>query len=162
MLGKGFALLLALQQTQSVVAQPVLGTQRVAGGHFLGSGVGPPFLWVMLYFLALEYVGNCHIQPDQISVQDELLWLLPVPGGAEPGVSPSWEGVQGPLKCRGAGWHLLQGFCQTALLYTSRFSPMMNRFFPANFPNKQYQLLFTQGSGESKEGTLARRCFGGA
>uniref|UniRef100_A0A493TRV9 Histocompatibility minor 13 n=1 Tax=Anas platyrhynchos platyrhynchos TaxID=8840 RepID=A0A493TRV9_ANAPP len=30
-------------------------------------------------------------------------------------------------------------------------SPMMNRFFPANFPNKQYQLLFTQGSGESKE-----------
>uniref|UniRef100_A0A493TNF9 Histocompatibility minor 13 n=1 Tax=Anas platyrhynchos platyrhynchos TaxID=8840 RepID=A0A493TNF9_ANAPP len=28
---------------------------------------------------------------------------------------------------------------------------MMNRFFPANFPNKQYQLLFTQGSGESKE-----------
>ncbi|NXF12414.1 HM13 protein, partial [Smithornis capensis] len=31
------------------------------------------------------------------------------------------------------------------------FSPMMNRFFPANFPNKQYQLLFTQGSGESKE-----------
>lgn len=31
---------------------------------------------------------------------------------------------------------------------------MMNRFFPANFPNKQYQLLFTQGSGDSKEGTL--------
>ncbi|KAG8131527.1 putative Minor histocompatibility antigen H13 1 protein, partial [Naja naja] len=22
--------------------------------------------------------------------------------------------------------------------------PMMNKFFPANFPNKQYQLLFTQ------------------
>lgn len=38
---------------------------------------------------------------------------------------------------------------------------MMNRFFPANFPNKQYQLLFTQGSGESKEGTLARRSLWG-
>lgn len=37
---------------------------------------------------------------------------------------------------------------------------MMNRFFPANFPNKQYQLLFTQGSGESKEGTLAQRSGG--
>ncbi|KFR01893.1 Minor histocompatibility antigen H13, partial [Opisthocomus hoazin] len=42
-------------------------------------------------------------------------------------------------------------FKVTALLCTSRFSPVMNRFFPANFPNKQYQLLFTQGSGESKE-----------
>lgn len=28
----------------------------------------------------------------------------------------------------------------------------MNKFFPANFPNRQYQLLFTQGSGENKEG----------
>ncbi len=28
----------------------------------------------------------------------------------------------------------------------------MNRVFPANLPNKQYQLLFTQDSGESKEG----------
>lgn len=27
----------------------------------------------------------------------------------------------------------------------------MNKFFPANFPNRQYQLLFTQGSGENKE-----------
>lgn len=33
-----------------------------------------------------------------------------------------------------------------------RSSPMMNKFFPANFPNKQYQLLFTQDSGEAKEG----------
>lgn len=49
----------------------------------------------------------------------------------------------------------------TALLCTSRFSPTMNRFFPANFPNKQYQLLFTQGSGESKEGMLARRFLWG-
>lgn len=56
---------------------------------------------------------------------------------------------------RGTGQRILQGFCQTALLCTSCFSPMMNRFFPANFPNKQYQLLFTQGSGESKEGMLA-------
>ncbi|KAG7224349.1 hypothetical protein INR49_004656 [Caranx melampygus] len=29
--------------------------------------------------------------------------------------------------------------------------PLMSRIFPASFPNKQYQLLFTQGSGESKE-----------
>lgn len=31
-------------------------------------------------------------------------------------------------------------------------SPFMNKFFPVNFPNRQYQLLFTQGSGENKEG----------
>uniref|UniRef100_A0A3Q1F8A0 Histocompatibility (minor) 13 n=1 Tax=Acanthochromis polyacanthus TaxID=80966 RepID=A0A3Q1F8A0_9TELE len=31
------------------------------------------------------------------------------------------------------------------------FSPLMSRIFPASCPNKQYQLLFTQGSGESKE-----------
>uniref|UniRef100_A0A3B5QGA7 Histocompatibility (minor) 13 n=1 Tax=Xiphophorus maculatus TaxID=8083 RepID=A0A3B5QGA7_XIPMA len=30
-------------------------------------------------------------------------------------------------------------------------SPAMSRIFPESFPNKQYQLLFTQGSGESKE-----------
>lgn len=94
-------------------------------------------------------------------MQDELLWLLAVPDGAD-GVSPSWEGVWGLLECRGAGQHISWGFCRTALLYTSRFSPMMNRFFPANFPNKQYQLLFTQGSGESKEGMLARRSCRGA
>nr|XP_045377028.1 minor histocompatibility antigen H13 isoform X3 [Camelus bactrianus] len=34
---------------------------------------------------------------------------------------------------------------------TSFSNPFMNRFFPANFPNRQYQLLFTQGSGENKE-----------
>lgn len=28
----------------------------------------------------------------------------------------------------------------------------MTKVFPASFPNKQYQLLFTQGTGESKEG----------
>ncbi|NWH74217.1 HM13 protein, partial [Piaya cayana] len=37
------------------------------------------------------------------------------------------------------------------LALSHTISPMMNRFFPANFPNKQYQLLFTQGSGENKE-----------
>ncbi|NXW87300.1 HM13 protein, partial [Alopecoenas beccarii] len=37
------------------------------------------------------------------------------------------------------------------LALSHTISPMMNRFFPANFPNKQYQLLFTQGSGDSKE-----------
>ncbi|XP_073538907.1 minor histocompatibility antigen H13 isoform X1 [Phyllobates terribilis] len=36
-----------------------------------------------------------------------------------------------------------------ALAHT--ISPAMNRLFPENFPNKQYQLLFTQGSGDSKE-----------
>ncbi|MGH0124500.1 UNVERIFIED_CONTAM: hypothetical protein FKN15_077185 [Acipenser sinensis] len=30
-------------------------------------------------------------------------------------------------------------------------SPFVNRLFPENFPNKQYQLLFTQGSEENKE-----------
>ncbi|XP_068602260.1 minor histocompatibility antigen H13 isoform X3 [Brachionichthys hirsutus] len=30
-------------------------------------------------------------------------------------------------------------------------SPLMSRVYPASFPNKQYQLLLTQGSGESKE-----------
>uniref|UniRef100_A0A3Q3G0B6 Histocompatibility (minor) 13 n=1 Tax=Labrus bergylta TaxID=56723 RepID=A0A3Q3G0B6_9LABR len=29
--------------------------------------------------------------------------------------------------------------------------PLMSRIFPASFSNKQFQLLFTQGSGESKE-----------
>nr|XP_020670320.1 minor histocompatibility antigen H13 [Pogona vitticeps] len=37
------------------------------------------------------------------------------------------------------------------LALSHTISPMMNKLFPANFPNKQYQLLFTQGSGESKE-----------
>uniref|UniRef100_A0A667XB93 Histocompatibility (minor) 13 n=1 Tax=Myripristis murdjan TaxID=586833 RepID=A0A667XB93_9TELE len=30
-------------------------------------------------------------------------------------------------------------------------SPLMCRVFPSSLPNKQYQLLFTQGSGDSKE-----------
>uniref|UniRef100_A0A8D1IKZ9 Histocompatibility minor 13 n=1 Tax=Sus scrofa TaxID=9823 RepID=A0A8D1IKZ9_PIG len=37
------------------------------------------------------------------------------------------------------------------LALSHTISPFMNKFFPANFPNRQYQLLFTQGSGESKE-----------
>ncbi|XP_036446881.1 minor histocompatibility antigen H13 isoform X1 [Colossoma macropomum] len=37
------------------------------------------------------------------------------------------------------------------LALSHTMSPFMNRVFPANLPNKQYQLLFTQGSGESKE-----------
>ncbi|XP_041112614.1 minor histocompatibility antigen H13-like isoform X1 [Polyodon spathula] len=37
------------------------------------------------------------------------------------------------------------------LALSHTISPFVNRLFPANFPNKQYQLLFTQGSGESKE-----------
>ncbi|XP_036682242.1 minor histocompatibility antigen H13 isoform X1 [Balaenoptera musculus] len=37
------------------------------------------------------------------------------------------------------------------LALSHTISPFMNKFFPANFPNRQYQLLFTQGSGENKE-----------
>ncbi|XP_067303105.1 minor histocompatibility antigen H13 isoform X1 [Pseudorasbora parva] len=37
------------------------------------------------------------------------------------------------------------------LALSHTMSPFMYRVFPANVPNKQYQLLFTQGSGESKE-----------
>uniref|UniRef100_A0A803JKQ3 Histocompatibility minor 13 n=1 Tax=Xenopus tropicalis TaxID=8364 RepID=A0A803JKQ3_XENTR len=39
-----------------------------------------------------------------------------------------------------------------ALAHT--ISPAMNRLLPENFPSRQYQLLFTQGSGESKEEIL--------
>ncbi|XP_071398956.1 minor histocompatibility antigen H13 isoform X1 [Centroberyx affinis] len=37
------------------------------------------------------------------------------------------------------------------LALSHTMSPLMSRVFPATLPNKQYQLLFTQGSGESKE-----------
>ncbi|XP_030623313.1 minor histocompatibility antigen H13 isoform X2 [Chanos chanos] len=37
------------------------------------------------------------------------------------------------------------------LALSHTMSPFMNKVFPANLPIKQYQLLFTQGSGESKE-----------
>uniref|UniRef100_F7E2U5 Histocompatibility minor 13 n=1 Tax=Equus caballus TaxID=9796 RepID=F7E2U5_HORSE len=37
------------------------------------------------------------------------------------------------------------------LALSHTISPFMNKFFPVNFPNRQYQLLFTQGSGENKE-----------
>ncbi|TRY72929.1 hypothetical protein DNTS_008327, partial [Danionella cerebrum] len=37
------------------------------------------------------------------------------------------------------------------LALSHTMSPFTSRVFPANLPNKQYQLLFTQGSGESKE-----------
>lgn len=40
----------------------------------------------------------------------------------------------------------------STLFLVLSLSPLMSRIFPASFPNKQYQLLFTQGSGESKEG----------
>lgn len=32
-----------------------------ARGHRAFAGVDPSFLWVMLYFLALEYLGDCHV-----------------------------------------------------------------------------------------------------
>ncbi|XP_060889215.1 minor histocompatibility antigen H13 isoform X2 [Labrus mixtus] len=37
------------------------------------------------------------------------------------------------------------------LALSHTMSPLMSRIFPASFSNKQFQLLFTQGSGESKE-----------
>lgn len=37
------------------------------------------------------------------------------------------------------------------LALSHTMSPFMNRVFPSTLPNKQYQLLFTQGSGETKE-----------
>ncbi|KAM9343294.1 minor histocompatibility antigen H13 isoform 2-T2 [Pholidichthys leucotaenia] len=42
-------------------------------------------------------------------------------------------------------------FVLGVLALSHTMSPMMSRVFPDSFPNKQYQLLFTQGSGESKE-----------
>ncbi|KAM4737536.1 minor histocompatibility antigen H13 isoform 2-T2 [Anableps anableps] len=42
-------------------------------------------------------------------------------------------------------------FVLGVLALSHTMSPAMSRIFPASFPNKQYQLLFTQGSGESKE-----------
>ncbi|XP_028266593.1 minor histocompatibility antigen H13 isoform X2 [Parambassis ranga] len=42
-------------------------------------------------------------------------------------------------------------FVLGVLALSHTMSPLMARIFPASFPNKQYQLLFTQGTGESKE-----------
>ncbi|XP_023286892.1 minor histocompatibility antigen H13 isoform X2 [Seriola lalandi dorsalis] len=42
-------------------------------------------------------------------------------------------------------------FVLGVLALSHTMSPLMFRIFPASIPNKQYQLLFTQGSGESKE-----------
>ncbi|XP_012707471.2 minor histocompatibility antigen H13 isoform X4 [Fundulus heteroclitus] len=42
-------------------------------------------------------------------------------------------------------------FVLGVLALSHTMSPAMARIFPPSVPNKQYQLLFTQGSGESKE-----------
>lgn len=42
-------------------------------------------------------------------------------------------------------------FVLGVLALSHTMSPLMSRIFPASCPNKQYQLLFTQGSGEAKE-----------
>ncbi|XP_048874482.1 minor histocompatibility antigen H13-like isoform X2 [Brienomyrus brachyistius] len=42
-------------------------------------------------------------------------------------------------------------FVLGVLALSHTMSPLMNRIFPTSLPNRQYQLLFTQGSGESKE-----------
>jgi len=42
-------------------------------------------------------------------------------------------------------------FVLGVLALSHTMSPLMASIFPASFPNKQFQLLFTQGSGESKE-----------
>lgn len=45
-------------------------------------------------------------------------------------------------------------FVLGVLALSHTISPFMNRIFPASLPNKQYQLLFTQGSGETREEIL--------
>ncbi|KAG7520210.1 minor histocompatibility antigen H13 isoform X2 [Solea senegalensis] len=42
-------------------------------------------------------------------------------------------------------------FVLGVLALSHTMSPLISRIFPDSFPNKQFQLLFTQGSGESKE-----------
>ncbi|XP_069383705.1 minor histocompatibility antigen H13 isoform X2 [Paralichthys olivaceus] len=42
-------------------------------------------------------------------------------------------------------------FVLGVLALSHTMSPLMSRIFPTSFPNKQFQLLFTQGTGESKE-----------
>ncbi|KAF7645067.1 hypothetical protein LDENG_00210730 [Lucifuga dentata] len=42
-------------------------------------------------------------------------------------------------------------FVLGVLALSHTMSPLMSRCFPASFANKQYQLLFTQDAGESKE-----------
>ncbi|MEQ2218693.1 hypothetical protein XENOCAPTIV_006891, partial [Xenoophorus captivus] len=42
-----------------------------------------------------------------------------------------------------------------SLINSLSVSPAVSRIFPVSFPNKQYQLLFTQGSGESKEAVVS-------
>ncbi|XP_034447544.1 minor histocompatibility antigen H13 isoform X4 [Hippoglossus hippoglossus] len=42
-------------------------------------------------------------------------------------------------------------FALGVLALSHTMSPLMTRIFPTSIPNKQFQLLFTQGSGESKE-----------
>lgn len=42
-------------------------------------------------------------------------------------------------------------FVLGVLALSHTMSPLMSRIFPASFPNKQFQLLFTQGTGEAKE-----------
>ncbi|CAF94579.1 unnamed protein product, partial [Tetraodon nigroviridis] len=45
-------------------------------------------------------------------------------------------------------------FVLGVLALSHTMSPLTSRLFPESFPNKQYQLLFTQGTGESKEEML--------
>lgn len=82
---------------------------------------------------------------------------------ANPGTSLPCEGTDVHVEVLGSasgGVSVELPFSATFFFFLFSFpSPMMNRFFPANFPNKQYQLLFTQGSGESKEGRLACQSF---
>ncbi|KAM8830507.1 minor histocompatibility antigen H13 isoform X2 [Synchiropus splendidus] len=45
-------------------------------------------------------------------------------------------------------------FVLGVLALSHTMSPLMSRIFPTSLPNKQYQLLFTQGIGETKEDIL--------
>lgn len=54
-------------------------------------------------------------------------------------------------RCMWSRWIRVIALMFAVVLFLS-LSPLMSRIFPDSFPNKQFQLLFTQGSGESKEG----------
>lgn len=43
-------------------------------------------------------------------------------------------------------------FALGVLALSHTISPLMGRLLPESLPNNQYQLLFTQGSGESRQG----------
>lgn len=63
------------------------------------------------------------------------------------GILPALRPLPTPSRCC-----CFRSDCPFPPPHLSCFSPMMNKFFPANFPNEQFQLLFTRGAGERREG----------